>query len=145
MDRLKQAADERRAARAAMPDVAAFGQLVRRDRWTKTFRRVDGDVVTGTLLTRGGSALSVVGICLDCVTGATDCCAPAADEQPEQQQPADEQPPAAPGCPQPARNHQPGTSPAPEQPPAAPRLDPNLAALAVARWSKDPGGRGTAL
>lgn len=140
MDRLKQAADERRAARAAMPDVAAFGQLVRRDRWTKTFRRVDGDVVTGTLLTRGGSALSVVGICLDCVTGATDCCAPVVEQptgnpwkptDPPEQPPADGHPQPIPSSPLP-----PAAPAASQQPPAAPQLDANLAAVADSRWSK---------
>jgi hypothetical protein len=76
MDRLKQAADERRAVRDAMPDVTAFGQLVRKDAWTKTFRRVDEDgQPVGTLVMRGGSVLSVAGVCLDCVTGAVDCAA----------------------------------------------------------------------
>jgi hypothetical protein len=152
MDRLKQAADERRAVRDAMPDVAAFGQLVRKDAWTKTFRRVDEDgQPVGTLVMRGGTALQVVGLDLACVTGDCDHdhdhdhapTAPAA--APEQPAPADEQPQTAPAAqrppaaaehPQPAGNHPSGT---------APQLDPNLAAIAAARWSKDPSGKGTAL
>jgi hypothetical protein len=165
--------DELTAARTARPDVSGLGEMTARTDTAKTFRREDGDgTVTGTLLFRGGSGLSVVGVCLDCVVGAADCdrcqAAPKAmkdgssavghegprhnpwqpEQPPDDEPPADGQPqpvpagprpPAAPAAaehPQPAGTHPSGT---------APQLDPNLAAIAAARWSKDPSGKGTAL
>jgi hypothetical protein len=157
------------AARTARPDVSGLGEMTTRTDTVKTFRRVDGDgTVTGTLLFRGGTGLSVRGVCLDCVVGAADCdrcqAAPKAMKdgssavghdgpqpnpwKPDDEPPADglpvpapvaPRPPAAPAAaehPQPAVTHPSGTTP---------QLDPNLAAIAAARWSKDPSGKGTAL
>jgi hypothetical protein len=155
--------DEMTAARTARPDVSGLGEMTTRTDTAKTFRRVDGGgTVTGTLLFRDGSGLSVLGCCMDCVVGAADCdrcqAAPKAmtdgpsavghDEQPSGPNPwaPDDEPPG--GAPVPAT-----PSPRPPAAPAAavthpsgttPQLDPNLVAIAAARWSKDPSGKGTA-
>jgi hypothetical protein len=159
MDRLKQAADELTAARTARPDVSGLGEMTTRTDTVKTFRRVDGGgTVTGTLLFRGGTGLSVRGVCLDCVVGAADCdrcpSAPKAMTdgssavghdgpqpnpwKPDDEPPADGQPQPAPVAPRPpaapaaAEHPQPaGTHPSG----TATQSDP-LAAIAAARWSK---------
>lgn len=163
---------EARTARSrGVPDEAELGALVDRDPHHKLFVRPSGDVegsTVSTLLMRGPrgdvSGLRLVGVCMAAVTGGDcgqpfcgDCRPPAApDEQPDpgnpwappdDEPPADGQPqpvpvaprpPAAPAAaehPEPAGTHPSGTATQPD----------HLAAIAAARWSKDPSGKGTAL
>ena len=143
VDRLRQAADELKAARAARPDTSGLGEMTSRTATTKTFRHQDADgTVTGTLVLRGGSGLRVVGACLDCAVAAADCDRCQAMPQPEQgnpwqppddEPPADEQPQPVPSAPLPPAA--PAVVEQPQQPPAAPRLDP-LDSIRADRWSK---------
>ncbi|WP_371575226.1 hypothetical protein [Streptomyces sp. NBC_01314] len=127
---VRRAADQRRSARAAMPDTSGLGVLTSRTSTVKTYRNEQPDgTVTGTMVMRGGTALSVVGVCLGCIVGVTECCTPV-PEQPDDP-PADEQPQPVPAAPRPpvAPTAAAAPDPAPERP------DP-LASIRADRWSK---------
>jgi hypothetical protein len=156
--------DELTADRATRPDTSGLGEMTRRTDTVKTFRRVDPDgTVTSALVSRDGTGLSVTGVCLDCVVAAVDCnrCPSALKAmtdgssavghdgpQPNPWKPDDEPPADGLPVPTPVAPRPPAAPAAAEHPHpsgTAPQLDPNLAAIAAARWSKDPSGKGTAL